>query len=131
MHLVQTADDHDYERLEEQPFGVDHRPMETGMSPGSRDAVDQANEFHQDGVLGDHGGTSEESVLGHSLSAEARCARSSPLTRLPIYDQASASLVPPMGKFLSSLELGRAPERIGKPRPAVHHNRRSGNESDG
>lgn len=42
-----------------------------------------------------------------------------------------AVLVPPVGKLLPLLGSGRTPERIGKPRPAVHQDRLSGDEDDG
>jgi hypothetical protein len=47
------------------------------------------DELHQDGVLGDHGRTSEESVFGHPPSSEAFRVGSSPDVVFSIYDQAS------------------------------------------
>jgi len=110
---VQAPDDHDYERLYEQPVRIDPGPPATGASLGrrGRNAINKAQKLDKDGLLGDHGRASEGSVIGHSPCSEAFLARSSP-SSVPraIYDQPSSSCG---GSSLTRASLCRAPSRSG------------------
>src|SRR5215210_290160 len=89
---MQAFDDHDRQRLEEQPVRIDYRTTAPARQWWLWDMVDQAKQLDKNGFSGDHGRASGNDVLGHTPSSEAFRRRSS---RLPapfvIYDQPSTS----------------------------------------
>src|SRR5215203_4840151 len=94
-HFMQALDDHDHQRLQEQPLGVEDRS--SARAAWRRwwdgDSVDQTDQLDKNTVLSDHGSASGSSVHGHTPSSEASHVRSSPDTASLNYDQASISCV--------------------------------------
>lgn len=81
--LCQTLDDHDHQRLEEEPVGVEVWSAASeagGRWWRGRKLIDQADELDKEGILGDHEHASGSSVFGHTPSSGAFRSRSS---RLP------------------------------------------------
>jgi len=76
---MQVFDDHDHQRLQEQPFGVNDRAA-TRATWGRRrsgDTVHQTEELDKDAILTDHGCASEKRVYEHKPFSEAFVVRTS------------------------------------------------------
>jgi hypothetical protein len=77
---VKAPDDHDDERLQEEPLGVKDGPSTRTPSWGrwwGGDVVDQTEELDKDAILTDHKRASEKRVYGHKPFSEASLVRTS------------------------------------------------------